>query len=31
MFPLLLGAFAGPEAVPAELFDDSLLRLIRAA
>ena len=31
LFPLLFGAFAGPESVPEELFDDRLFDDIRAA
>ena len=30
-FPLLVGAFAGPETVPAELIDDGILDRIRSA
>lgn len=31
VFPLLLGGFAGPETVPAELVDEGILERIRAA
>jgi hypothetical protein len=31
MFSLLLGSFAGPETVPAELITQNLLERIRAA
>ena len=31
VFPLLIGAFAGPETIPPELIDESLLDRIRAA
>lgn len=31
LFPLLVGAFAGPETIPPELVDDTILDRIRAA
>jgi hypothetical protein len=31
VFPVLLAAFTGPETVPAEVIDESLLDRIRAA
>lgn len=31
VFPLIVGAFAGPDSVPAELFDPTLLERIRSA
>jgi hypothetical protein len=31
VFPLLFGAFAGPENIPAELVDDAILDRIRTA
>jgi len=31
MFPLVVGAFTGPENVPDELVDPAILELIRGA